>query len=239
VSVSLVWLSIFTLGDLSEGFFFKIARSNKPVFITLEGIEGCGKTTQLDHISAFLKKEGRPSVVTREPGGTGIGGKIRSILLDPASKDLVPTAELLLYMADRAQHINAVIKPHLAQGKILICDRYYDATVAYQGFARGLGVAFIRDLHRMILDDFKPDLTILLDLPPRSGLSRAWRELENGSRSGSESRFEAEAISFHEKVRTGYLELAKMEPQRFRIIDASRSIREVQSEIQQMLSAYL
>jgi dTMP kinase len=209
------------------------------VFITLEGIEGCGKTTQLKHLSAFLDKKGRPSVVTREPGGTDIGGKIRSILLDPASKDLVPTAELLLYMADRAQHIHAVIKPHLAEGKIVICDRYYDATVAYQGFARGLGVEYIRDLHRMILEDFKPDLTILLDLPPRSGLSRAWQELDNGSRSGAESRFEEEAISFHEKVRTGYLELAKMEPQRFKVIDASRSIDEVQTEIQEVLTAYM
>ena len=209
------------------------------MFISLEGIEGCGKTTQLDHISVFLEKIGRPFVVTREPGGTDIGKKIRSILLDPASNDLVPTAELLLYMADRAQHINSVIKPRLAEGKIVVCDRYYDATVAYQGFARGLGVNYIRDLHRMILEDFKPDLTILLDLSPRTGLSRAWQELDSGNRSGAESRFEEEAISFHEKVRAGYLEIASLEPKRFKIIDASRNINEVQTDIQAALTAYL
>ncbi len=209
------------------------------MFISLEGIEGCGKTTQLDHISVFLEKIGRPFVVTREPGGTDIGKKIRSILLDPASHDLVPTAELLLYMADRAQHINSVIKPRLAEGKIVVCDRYYDATVAYQGFARGLGVNYIRDLHRMILEDFKPDLTILLDLSPRTGLSRAWQELDSGNRSGAESRFEEEAISFHEKVRAGYLEIARLEPKRFKIIDASPEIDTVQTEIQKVLTGYL
>ncbi len=209
------------------------------MFISLEGIEGCGKTTQLDHISVFLEKIGRPFVVTREPGGTDIGKKIRSILLDPASHDLVPTAELLLYMADRAQHINSVIKPCLADGKIVVCDRYYDATVAYQGFARGLGVNYIRDLHRMILEDFKPDLTILLDLSPRTGLSRAWQELDSGNRSGAESRFEEEAISFHEKVRAGYLEIARLEPKRFKIIDASPEIDVVQTEIQRVLTGYI
>ncbi len=209
------------------------------MFISLEGIEGCGKTTQLDHISVFLENIGRPFVVTREPGGTDIGKKIRSILLDPASHDLVPTAELLLYMADRAQHINSVIKPRLAEGKIVVCDRYYDATVAYQGFARGLGVNYIRDLHRMILEDFKPDLTILLDLSPRTGLSRAWQELDSGNRSGAESRFEEEAISFHEKVRAGYLEIARLEPKRFKIIDASPEIDTVQTEIQKVLTGYL
>ena len=209
------------------------------MFISLEGIEGCGKTTQLDHISVFLEKIGRPFVVTREPGGTDIGKKIRSILLDPASNDLEPTAELLLYMADRAQHINSVIKPRLAEGKIVVCDRYYDATVAYQGFARGLGVNYIRDLHRMILEDFKPDLTILLDLSPRTGLSRAWQELDSGNRSGAESRFEEEAISFHEKVRAGYLEIARLEPKRFKIIDASPEIDVVQTEIQKVLTGYI
>lgn len=211
----------------------------KYMFISLEGIEGCGKTTQLKHISTYLKISGRSFVVTREPGGTAIGKEIRAILLDPASKELVPAAELLLYMADRAQHIEAVIKPGLAEGKIVVCDRYVDATVAYQGFARGLGVDYIRDLHRIVLKDFKPDVTFLLDLPPRIGLSRAWQELDSGNRSGSESRFEKEAISFHEKVRAGYLKLARLEPQRFKIIDASRNILEVQAEIQKVLSDYI
>ena len=209
------------------------------MFISLEGIEGCGKTTQLEHLSSFLADTGRAYVVTREPGGTAIGRKIRSILLDPASRGLVPTAELLLYMADRAQHIDSLIRPNLAQGNIVICDRYFDATVVYQGVARGLDAGFIRELHRIILEDLKPDMTLLLDLPPRIGLARAWQELNNGNRADSESRFEEEAISFHEKVRTGYLELARLEPERFRIIDASHPIDEVQADIRTELAKVL
>ena len=209
------------------------------MFITLEGIEGCGKTTQLEFLSSFLEKKGRSCVVTREPGGTAIGKKIRSILLDPASKALVPTAELLLYMADRAQHIESLIQPCLAEGKIVLCDRYFDATVVYQGFARGLDTEFVRELHRIILNDLKPDITLLLDLPPRVGLARAWQELDNGNRCDAESRFEEEAISFHEKVRAGYLALAGMEPARFKIIDASLPIDAVQAEIRQVLAAYV
>ena len=209
------------------------------MFISLEGIEGCGKTTQIRQLSTYLEEKGHPHIVTREPGGTAIGEKIRSILLDPASKDLVPTAELLLYMADRAQHINELIKPCLAEGKIVVCDRYFDATVVYQGFARGLDTRFILDLHRLLFQDFRPDLTLLLDLPPRIGLARAWQALDSGSRCGTESRFEEEAINFHEKVRQGYLELARLEPQRFKIIDASRPVHEVQSEIRSVTAPYL
>jgi dTMP kinase len=148
-------------------------------------------------------------------------------------------AELLLYMADRAQHIHALIKPGLAQGKIVLCDRYFDATVVYQGFARGLDVRLIRDLHRLILEDLKPDVTLLLDLPPRVGLARAWQELDSGGRSGRESRFEEETINFHDKVRAGYLELARLEPRRFQIIDASRKVEQVQTDIRDALSRYL
>jgi len=209
------------------------------MFISLEGIEGCGKTTQLKYLSAFLAEKGRPYVVTREPGGTAIGKKIRSILLDPASNELVPAAELLLYMADRAQHIHSLINPRLAEGNIVLCDRYFDATVVYQGYARGLDIGFIRDLHRIVLKDLKPDITLLLDLPPRIGLARAWQELDSGNRSDTESRFEEEAISFHEKVRAGYLELAGMEPERFKIIDASRQIDEIQADIRKVLSECL
>jgi len=209
------------------------------MFISLEGIEGCGKTTQIRQLSNYLSQRGHPWIATREPGGTAIGNKIRSILLDPASKDMVPTAELLLYMADRAQHIHEVINPGLREGKIVLCDRYFDATVVYQGFARGLDARFVFDLHRILFEDLRPDLTLLLDLPPRIGLARAWQELDSGSRCGTESRFEEEAIHFHEKVREGYLGLARLEPERFKIIDASRPQDEVQKDIRSVLAKYL
>ena len=209
------------------------------MFISLEGIEGCGKTTQLSQLTSFFTAKGRSFVVTREPGGTVIGEKIRSILLDPASKGLVPAAELLLYMADRAQHIHSLIRPRLAEGNVVVCDRYFDATVVYQGYARGLDTGFIYDLHRIIFEDLKPDITLLLDLPPRVGLARAWQELDSGNRSGTESRFEEETLNFHEKVRAGYLELARRETERYKIIDASRSIDEVQAEMREVLSEYL
>jgi len=209
------------------------------MFITLEGIEGCGKTTQINHLSTFFENRGQPCVVTREPGGTAIGKEIRSILLNPSNKDMVPRAELLLYMADRAQHIAALVKPRIAENSVVLCDRYFDATVVYQGFARGLDTRFIYELHRIVLEDFKPDLTILLDLSPRIGLARAWKQLDNGTRSGTESRFEEETLSFHEKVRAGYLELARLEPERFRIIDASGDENQVQKDIRAALTEYL
>jgi dTMP kinase len=208
------------------------------MFITLEGIEGSGKTTQMQQLSTLFENRGHACVLTREPGGTTLGEKIRAILLDPASTGLVPTAELLLYMADRAQHINSLIKPSLAEGKIILCDRYFDATVVYQGFARGLDTGVICDLHRLIFDDLKPDITFLLDLAPQIGLARAWRQLDNGTRSGSESRFEEETLSFHEKVRTGYLELARRQPGRIKVVDASRDEKQVQADIRAALAEY-
>ena len=209
------------------------------MFITLEGIEGCGKTTQINHLSAFFENRGQLCLVTREPGGTAIGKEIRSILLNPSSKDMVPKAELLLYMADRAQHIASLVKPSLAENKVVLCDRYFDATVVYQGFARGLDAQFVCELHRLVLEDFKPDITLLLDLSPRVGLARAWRQLDNGTRSDTESRFEEETLSFHEKVRAGYLELARLEPERFRTIDASGDEKQVQEDIREALREFL
>ena len=208
------------------------------MFITLEGIEGSGKTTQMQQLSTFLENKGHACVLTREPGGTDLGKKIRAILLDPASTDLVPTAELLLYMADRAQHINSLIKPCLAEGRVVLCDRYFDATIVYQGFARGLDTGFIENLHRLIFDDLKPDITFLLDLAPRTGLARAWKQLESGTRTGTESRFEEETISFHEKVRAGYLQLARHQPERIKIVDGSQDEKQVQSDIRKVLAEY-
>jgi dTMP kinase len=209
------------------------------MFITLEGIEGSGKTTQIDFLVKYFENQGRQCVTTREPGGTPIGGKIRAILLAPESKDLDPTSELLLYMADRAQHINSVIKPSVAAGKIVICDRYFDATVVYQGFARELDIGIIQRLHALLFDNLKPDLTFLLDLEPREGLDRAWKQIHGGQRSNGESRFEEETLAFHEKVRAGYLELARLEPDRFRIIDATRDVRQVRDDIYNDLAIIL
>ena len=209
------------------------------MFITLEGIEGSGKTTQMRRLSVYLESRGYPCVLTREPGGTRLGRKIRSILLDPASKDLVPMAELLLYMADRAQHIHTFIKPCLAEGKIVLCDRYFDATVVYQGYARGLDTERIYNLHRVVLEDLKPDITLLLDLAPRIGLARAWSQLDSGARNAAESRFEAETIGFHEKVRAGYLELARCQPERIKVIDGARDEEQVYAGIMEVLAAYL
>jgi dTMP kinase len=209
------------------------------MFITLEGIEGSGKTTQIDFLVQYFENQGRQCVTTREPGGTPIGGKIRAILLAPESEDLDPTSELLLYMADRAQHINSVIKPSVAAGKIVVCDRYFDATLVYQGFARELDIGIIQRLHALLFDNLKPDLTFLLDLEPREGLARAWKQIHGGQRSNGESRFEKETLAFHKKVRAGYLELARLEPDRFRIIDATRDVRQVRGDIYNVLNAFL
>jgi dTMP kinase len=207
------------------------------MFITLEGIEGSGKTTQINNISRFLENKGHDCVITREPGGTKIGKKIRSILLDPENKGLEPMAELLLYFSDRVQHVKKLINPALSKGKTVICDRYFDATLVYQGYARGLDMKLITRLHEMTLKGLKPDITFLLDLSPEIGLSRAWEQIGNGSRSGDESRFEKEALSFHKKIRAGYLELARLEPQRFRVIDASQGKNKVQMSIEKVLNS--
>jgi len=209
------------------------------MFITLEGIEGSGKTTQIGHIFEFLKSKGYECVLTREPGGTKIGKKIRAILLDPENKDMDPLAELLLYTADRAQHIKELITPSLSAGKTVLCDRYFDATVVYQGFARGLDIALINSLHKLALNDLKPDITLLLDLPPEIGLSRAWKQINNGTRTSDETRFEKEKLSFHKKVRAGYLELARLEPGRFQIIDASKNENQVKQQISNALTTKL
>lgn len=209
------------------------------MFITLEGIEGSGKTTQIRQLSAFIEAAGHRCVTTREPGGTVIGEKIRAILLNPENDDLSPISELLLYMADRAQHLNSLVKPALEAGKIVLCDRYFDATVVYQGIARGLDTELIYSLHKLLFEDLKPDMTFLLDLPPAVGLARAWEQINDGIRSGGESRFEEETIAFHEKVRAGYLDLARLEAKRFKVIDASQDKKQVQMDIQQTLSSVL
>ena len=207
------------------------------MLITLEGIEGSGKTTQIKYIVEFLNRLGHETLATREPGGTQICKKIRKILLDPDNYDLCPEAELMLYCADRAQHIKSLIIPALASGKIVICDRFMDATTAYQGYARGISLDMIDSLHKIILKGLRPDLTFLLDLEPEISLPRALKQLNNGQRTTAEAKFEQEDLLFHRKVRDAYLKLALKEPDRFRIIDASLDETEVRNNIINILKS--
>ncbi len=205
-------------------------------FITLEGIEGCGKTTQAKLLAEHLKGKGRHVVLTREPGGTAIGKRIREILLDPESKGINSRAELLLYFADRAQHVAQVIEPALAKGAVVICDRFTDATTAYQGFGRGVNLGLIAALNAAATHGLTPDMTLLLDLPVEQGLRRA-RKRNGDNNQGREGRFEEEPDEFHEKVRQGYLTIASCEADRFKVIDATGTVEEVQEAIRGKVEA--
>ncbi|MBZ0273889.1 dTMP kinase [bacterium] len=191
------------------------------VFVTFEGIEGSGKTTQIARVAQRLRAAGRDVVATREPGGCPIADRIREILLDARSVDLAPRAELLLYLASRAQHVDEVIEPALAAGRIVLCDRFHDATEAYQGVARGHGAGHVRELSAMALSAPEPDLTILLDLSPETGLARARARAQTLPDAHKEDRFEREAIAFHEAVRRAYLDIAARETNRVVLIDAN------------------
>lgn len=209
------------------------------MFITLEGGEGAGKTTQMVRLAEWLRTRGGGWTLTREPGGTTLGRAIRALLLDPANQGMAPETELMLYMADRAEHVHQVIAPALAAGRGVLCDRFFDATIVYQGFARGLPQDRLRELHRLVLTDLRPQLTLLLDLSPEVGLARARGELARGGRTQAESRFEQEALDFHRRVRAGYLRLAQEEPERFRVVDAARDAEEVQADLRAAVAAFL
>ena len=187
----------------------------------------------------FLTEKGHDCIITREPGGTAIGKRIRSILLDPKNIDLDPFAELLLYIADRVQHLKTIIEPALKAGKTVICDRFFDATVVYQGYARGLDITKIYSLHQLACDNLIPELTFLFDLPVKTGLKRALQQIDNGARTKNETRFEEEKLNFHEKVRAGYLALARKEPERFKIIDATLDKTKVFDQIINGLDTYI
>jgi dTMP kinase len=187
-------------------------------FITLEGIEGSGKTTQLLRLQEHLRSLGLPVSVTREPGGCRIADVIRTLLLDPGNDSIAPHTELLLYSAARAQHVAEFIRPALKQGKIVLCDRFADATTVYQGAGRGLDMAQIESINRFASQELVPDLTVLLDYPVEEGLHRA-RTRNHCGNLESEGRFELESIDFHRRIRQGYLDLAARE-ERFRVIDA-------------------
>jgi dTMP kinase len=196
------------------------------VLITFEGIEGCGKSTQAKRLARTLRRLGISLVTTMEPGGTKIGRKMRQVLLDSKNKALTPLAELMLYAADRAQHVEEIVKPALRAGRWVICDRFSDATVVYQGMARGQDRKLIERLNNVVTDGIRPHLTFLLDCPVEVGLGRAL-----GRNMKGQDRFEREALSFHRRVRKGYLELARKDRKRFVILDATRNRKEIEMEI--------
>jgi len=197
-------------------------------FITVEGTEGVGKSTNMAFIEAWLKKAGKELVVTREPGGTELGEKLRAVLLDAKEQSMCDDTELLLMFAARAQHLQEVIQPALAAGKWVLCDRFTDATYAYQGGGRGLKMSRIAQLEQWVQGDLRPDMTLILDLPVAAGLERA------GKRSAPD-RFELEKHDFFNKVRDTYLARAAALPERYQVIDAAPSLTEVQQSIQRVL----
>jgi dTMP kinase len=201
------------------------------MFITFEGIEGSGKSTQIARLIPVLESKGHECLATREPGATKIGERIRAILLDADHTAILPITELLLYEADRAQHVREVIEPALEANKVVVSDRFFDATTVYQGYARGFNLKLIQDIHVMVLGYLKPDITLVLDLPVELGLKRAWQRIRNRDAGPREDRFEKEALAFHDKVRRGYLTLAALEPKRFRVVDASRDPQAVHDDI--------
>jgi len=204
--------------------------------ITCEGIEGSGKSTQILHLAAHLRSQGREVIVTREPGGCPIADAIRRILLDPSNQQLCATAELLLYAAARAQHVAEIIRPALAKDAIVLCDRYIDATIAYQGFGRGLDLTLIKQLNQVASAGLLPDLTLLFDLPVAAGLSRALAR--NAVALENEGRFEAESLAFHQRVRDGYLQGASQEG-RFSIVDATGTPEQVTKRVTRVVDAFL
>lgn len=196
-------------------------------FLAVEGIEGSGKTTQLRRLAALLREGGRQIVTTKEPGGTPLANRIRAILLDPQEDGMDPLTELFLYVASRRQHVVDIIRPSLDSGAIVLCDRYVDATLAYQGFGRRLDLDRLRALNDWATDSIAPDLTLIYDLPESVGLVRARQRNDSSSQLQGESRLEGEDMRFHRRVREGYLALAEAEPARYAVIDANGTVDEV------------
>jgi len=208
------------------------------MFITFEGIEGSGKSLQIERAQAYLERRGVACLRTREPGGTGFGLALRQVLLDAYGCAREPRSELLLYLADRYQHLKEVIEPALARGLVVLSDRYQDATRAYQGAARGIAGAEIEGLVEL-LGIVEPDGTVLLDLEPGEGLRRARRRNLASPQAAAAGRFEAEALEFHSRVRRAYLELAARWPRRIRVVEASGTPDEVFSRIAPLLDEWV
>jgi dTMP kinase len=203
------------------------------LFITFEGPDGSGKSTQIELAAAYLKEQGFNVLCTREPGGTSIGLQIRQVLHEVTNTEMSPRAEILLYSASRAQLVHQVILPHLAQGGVVLCDRYADSTYAYQGYGRQLDFEIVRTITQFATQGLKPDVTIYLDLEVEQGLKR--KLSANVSGQGEWNRMDRLELELYQRVRYGYLEMARQEPHRWLVVDASASIEAVQQQIQQRL----
>lgn len=201
----------------------------KGLFITFEGADGCGKTTQMDLLAEYLKNNGKEVLLTREPGGKGLGEKVREILLN-YDGDVSDRCESFLFLADRAQNIDIIVNPAVEEGEIVLCDRHIDSTVAYQGYGRGLDIERINMLNNLATNGRKPDLTFVFDIDVETSMKRVGKEKD---------RMESAGIDFHNRVRKGYLELAKQEPQRITVLDATKSIAEIHNEIIEIINEKL
>ncbi len=207
------------------------------LFITFEGPDGSGKSTQIQLLADFLHRRGYEVLCTREPGGTAIGDQIRQVLHDVKNTEMAARAEILLYSASRAQLVEQVILPQLAQGGVVLCDRYADSTYAYQGYGRQLDLDMLRLITRFATQELRPDLTIYLDVDVAEGLRR--KVAANASGAGEWNRMDRLAVEFHQRVRAGYLEMAHHEPERWLIIDASAPVAEIHRVICQRLEKLL
>jgi dTMP kinase len=196
------------------------------LFITFEGIEGSGKSTQATLLYEWMIDKGHEVILTREPGGTKSAEEIRNFILTPKEEKFPPPAELLLYMAARSFHVENLIEPSIKKGIIVISDRFSDATVAYQGYGRGIDIKLIKTINEFATKGIKPDITILIDVPSAVGLSRL---------KGEKDRIEQESLEFHEKVRKGYIEIAKSEPDRVKVVDGTKSIEDIFKEVQSLI----
>ena len=209
------------------------------MFITLEGIEGCGKSTQSRLIKEFLESKKMTVLQTLEPGGSALGVTLRKILLDPKNDDITGLTELFLYLADRSQHISSIIKPALDRGEVVLCDRFSDSTVVYQGYGRGLDPKLLHQLNSVAVNSIWPDLTLLLDLEPEIGLKRALTRNLQENKHATEGRFEAENLAFHTRIREGYLTWAALNRDRFVVIDAAGSREDTFTAIQKAIEERL
>lgn len=207
------------------------------MFITFEGPEGSGKTTQIACLVEWLRGQGIDVLSTREPGGTAIGDRIRAILLDPASVEMRPEAEVLLFSAARAQIVAQIVRPHLERAGVVICDRYADSTLAYQGYGRRLDLATLRTITRFATGGLVPDLTVYLDVDVETGLRRKRQDADGDS--SQWNRMEAETLAYHQRVREGYLCMAAEEPQRWLVVDATDSVDDVQQAVRSRVEALL